>query len=88
MERAAECLRSRIAKRHNFLLKEAFSYADVNKDGYVSSEDIRNMLAEHGFFATERELVSIMKKFDRDGDSKINYSEFIEEMTPKIINSR
>ena len=88
MERAAECLRSRIAKRPNFLLKEAFSYADVNKDGYVSSEDIRNMLAEHGFFATERELVSIMKKFDRDGDSKISYGEFIEEMTPKIINSR
>jgi Ca2+-binding EF-hand superfamily protein len=32
----------------------------------LNSEDIRNMLAEHGFFATERELTSIMKKFDKD----------------------
>lgn len=65
-------------------MKGAFSYTDKNADGVVSSEDIRNMLADHGFFATERELVSIMKRFDRDGDQVISFSEFIEEMTPKL----
>ncbi len=44
------------------------------------------MLADHGFFATERELNSIMKKFDKDGDGKIGFAEFLEEMSPKAAN--
>ena len=42
------------------------------------------MLAEHGFFATEKEMQFIMYKFDKDRDSKIIFSEFVDEMTPKI----
>jgi len=42
------------------------------------------MLADHGFFATERELNSIMSKFDKDRDSKIAFSEFVEELSPKL----
>jgi hypothetical protein len=34
----------------------------------LNSEDIRSMLADHGFFATDRELNSIMRKYDRDMD--------------------
>ncbi len=41
------------------------------------------MLADHGFFATERELNSIMKKFDKDLDQRLNFSEFVDELTPK-----
>ena len=50
----------------------------------LSTNDIREMLSEHGFFATERELGSIMNKFDKDRDQKITFSEYIDEMTPKI----
>ena len=46
--------------------------------------DIRDTLADHGFFATERELNSIMHKFDRDQDSKITFSEFVDEISPKL----
>lgn len=42
------------------------------------------MLAEHGFFATEKEMQFIMYKFDKDRDNKIIFSEFVDEMTPKI----
>ena len=42
------------------------------------------MLAENGFFATERELNSIMSKFSIYKDQKITFSEFIDELTPKI----
>jgi Ca2+-binding EF-hand superfamily protein len=42
------------------------------------------MLADHGFFATERELVSIMAKLDKDKDSKITFSEFVDELSPKL----
>jgi Ca2+-binding EF-hand superfamily protein len=82
-ERAGECLRARIAKRPHFTLDNAFSYCDKNRDGAITSNDIRDTLAEHGFFATEKEIGFIMYKFDKDRDQKIGYSEFIQEMTPK-----
>jgi hypothetical protein len=32
----------------------------------LTAMDIRDMLSEHGFFATEKELNFLMNKFDRD----------------------
>lgn len=42
------------------------------------------MLADHGFFATEKEMAFIMYKFDKDKDNKIIFSDFVEEMAPKL----
>ena len=42
------------------------------------------MLSDHCFYATDRELLSIFNKFDKDRDGKINFHEFIEEITPKL----
>jgi Ca2+-binding EF-hand superfamily protein len=83
-ERASECLRSRIAKRPNFNIQQAFDYSDRDLDGSLSALDIREMLSDHGFFATERELNHLMFKFDKDQDQKISYSEFVDEITPKL----
>ncbi|MFS8159539.1 MAG: hypothetical protein ACMG6E_04870, partial [Candidatus Roizmanbacteria bacterium] len=49
-ERGTECLRVRVSRRPNFALKSAFQYCDKNGDNALSSEDIRSMLADHGFF--------------------------------------
>ncbi len=66
-------------------MEQAFSYVDRNRDGVITGSEIRDMLAEHGFFATEKELQFIMVKFDKDRDQKIGYSEFIEEMAPRNL---
>ena len=84
IERASECLRVRISKRPNFTIKRAFSYCDKDCDGYLNHLDLRDMLAENGFFATERELNSVMAKFSKVGEQRITFSEFIDELTPKI----
>lgn len=83
-EKANECLRARIAKRPHFSLEAAFQYIDKNQDGVITGNDIRDMLADHGFFATEKEMAFIMYKFDKDRDNKIVFSEFVEEMSPKL----
>ena len=62
----------------------AFQYVDRNGDGVVTGHDIRDMLADHGFYATEKEMQFIMYKFDKDADNKVIFSEFVEEMTPKL----
>jgi len=83
-ERASECLRVRISKRLNFSLKEAFYMCDLNGNGIIGVEEFRNVLGEHGFYATERELNSLIEKFDKDKDSKVSFAEFVEELTPKL----
>jgi Ca2+-binding EF-hand superfamily protein len=57
---------------------------DRNRDGVVTSAEIRDLLADHGFFATEKEMSFIMNKFDKDKDAKISFSEFVDEMSPKL----
>ena len=85
IEKASECLRVRISRRTNFTVKRAFQYCDKNMDGYLTHQDLRDMLAEHGFFATERELNSILNKFAVQKDAQsITFSEFIDELTPKV----
>ena len=44
------------------------------------------MLAEHGFYATDRELNSIMYKMDSDRDGVISFSEFFNELSPKLTS--
>ena len=83
-ERASECIRARIAKRPHFNLKQAFSYCDKDSDGVVTPKDIRDMLSENGYFATEKELHLIMHKFDKDRDGKICLSEYADELLPKL----
>jgi Ca2+-binding EF-hand superfamily protein len=73
-----------VSKRPNFSLKQAFEYSDKNRDGYIGGDDVRSMMADHGFFATEKELTSIMRKFDKDEDGSISFAEFIDEMTSKL----
>jgi Ca2+-binding EF-hand superfamily protein len=36
------------------------------------------------FFPTDRELEAVFTMFDRDGDGKISYSEFLAFVNPKI----
>lgn len=56
VERAVEVLREKMARRTHFSLRDAFDHLDGDRDGYVHPTDLRDVLAEAGFYATEREL--------------------------------
>jgi Ca2+-binding EF-hand superfamily protein len=83
-ERSCEVLRTSLRARPYFNLKAAFCYLDRNGAGQVSLDDIREFLSNNGFFATERELLGIMTKCDKNGDGRINFNEFIDEFQPKL----
>jgi Ca2+-binding EF-hand superfamily protein len=59
-ERACEVLRVSLRNRPYFNIKHAFSYIDGNIDGFLALEDLREYLANNGFFSTERELIGLM----------------------------
>jgi len=44
---------------------------------------LKKLIESRGFYVNEREVDSLMDKFDKDRDGKISYSEFIDEFVPK-----
>ena len=50
--------------------------------------DLRDILAESGFYVTERELQGLVFRLDRDKDACISFDDFIEELSPKLSNTR
>lgn len=79
-----EALRTRISRRPHFSYRLAFEYIDKDKDGEIAPEELKEMLSEHCFYATDREVQSVLSKFDKNGNGKISFNEFIEEMAPRL----
>jgi hypothetical protein len=40
VERAAESIKQRLVRRHNFSMQQAFSALDFNSDGFVTLSDV------------------------------------------------
>ena len=57
---------------------------DVDNNGALSINEIRDFLANNGFFATERELQGLTQKCDKTGDGKVSFNEFVDEFSPKF----
>ena len=46
------------------------------------------MLGTYGIYTTENDIVNIFKRFDKNMDGKIHYSEFVQEMSPRANKSK
>ncbi|XP_073387339.1 calmodulin-like protein 3 [Physcomitrium patens] len=58
-------------------LTRAFNVFDADKDGRVSTAELRSVLTSLGGAISEEELVDIMKEVDMDNDGFISLHEFI-----------
>jgi hypothetical protein len=65
-ERIMETLRARLHKRPYLSFQEIFEHFTRTRQGLILSADLREVLAENGFYATERELQGLMFRLDRD----------------------
>ena len=50
----------------------------------IDLDDLREFLANTGFYATERELQGILVKCDKNNNGLINFAEFVDEFSPKL----
>jgi Ca2+-binding EF-hand superfamily protein len=83
VETSAESLRKRLTKNYNFDFYTAFKTCDLNDNGLISKNELKDLLNERGIFASEQDVGHLMSKFDKDQDGRITYGEFMEEMIPK-----
>lgn len=83
VEVAADGVRARLVSQPSFDPKAAFAELDLDENGYITLDELRIALQACGKYATERELLGLLSRYDRDKDGKISYADFIQEVTPK-----
>ena len=65
-ERSMEALRMRLKSRPYLHLRDIFETFTRSRAGLILASDLRDALAEHGFYSTERELQGLLYRLDRD----------------------
>ncbi|KAL9273379.1 Calmodulin-like protein [Drosera capensis] len=62
-------------------LKEAFQVFDKDQNGYISSNELRQVMINLGEKLTAEEAEQMIKEADSDGDGLVNYDDFVKMMT-------
>jgi len=70
-------------RRPLFNVYEAFKALDKNEIGSVSIDEFKELLLDHGIYASSKDLLNLVQRFDKNQDGKVTYSEFVQEITPK-----
>ena len=71
--------------RDEYELREAFKCMDLDGNGFISKEELRNMISntmQNGEI-TEAEVNEMMDEADVDGDNNIDFDEFVKILVEK-----
>lgn len=82
-EKTCNNLKKQLAARESFTLHDAFTVLDRDENGYISIDEFRAILNDYDIIPTTSDLISLMKRYDKNRDGKVTFSEFMSEMTPK-----
>lgn len=82
-EKDIEEAKMKLAECADFNLMDAFSMIDDKSLGWTSAPQIYKCLITNGIFVHKDDVYQFTRRFDRDYDSKLLYSDFCEAMTPK-----
>lgn len=75
VESAAETIRRRLNASPYFNVYEAFNSLDLDGDATITKNEFRRLIESRGFYVSDKEAEQITKKFDNNGDGRVNYSE-------------
>ena len=65
-------------------IKEAFSVFDTEHSGSIDARELKAAMRALGFEVKKQEIRKIMQDLDKSVSEKINYSEFLSIMTPRM----
>ena len=66
--------------RYDYSTYGCFRAVDRINEGSINIDNLRNFFRNNNSYPSERELMSIIRRIDTDGDAKINYVEFSDFM--------
>jgi Ca2+-binding EF-hand superfamily protein len=67
---------------------------DLTGKSWVTAPDLRNALEDFGFYPHVNDVLLFIRRYDRDNDGRILYSDFCEAFCPKdtlssgVLNQR
>ncbi|XP_077967354.1 uncharacterized protein LOC120342212 [Styela clava] len=64
-----------------------FRQFDKDGDGYITAEELKDLLLRLGDDISENEITAMIREADRDGDGRVSYNEFICVMTNSEVPS-
>ena len=84
MHLKADLMKRALENAYDFSMQKAFRAIDDWTYNYIDSSNLKRFLRSMGHLATKQELVAILRRFDMDGDAKINMSEFAMGMKSSL----
>jgi Ca2+-binding EF-hand superfamily protein len=76
LQRRLEGLKGDLERNYDYNPYAAFAALDRNRNGSINSFEVGSFLRQNGHYASEMELVAIIRRIDTDGDATVNTSEF------------
>jgi hypothetical protein len=76
--RKLESLKKDLSYRFDYSAYSAFRSIDSYNDGSIDAYNLGSFLKQNGHYASEKELLCIIRRIDTDGDAKLSYEEFSE----------
>ena len=67
-------------------MAEAFAVFDVDKDGFITKSELRQVMNRLGENLTDEQLDAMIREADQDGDGKINEEEFKAMMSFSVCS--
>lgn len=66
-------------------VKEAFDLFDTDKTGRIDYHELKVAMRALGFEVKKAEVLELMREYDKQNTGQIDYSDFLEIMTQKIL---
>lgn len=78
LQRRLDILKGDLEVRYDYSTYAAFRAIDKYNEGAITTYNLGTFLKNNGHYASEKELLAIIRRIDTDGDAKLSYSEFSE----------
>ena len=78
LQRRLDILKRDLEVRYDYTPLSAYRSVDKYNDGRIDTFNLGSFLRSCGHYATEAELLAIVRRIDTDGDARLSYSETAE----------
>ena len=79
-------VRSELTEEQRQEIKEAFDLFDSEGTGKIDAKELKVAMRALGFEPKKEEVRRILQDIDKHGDGTINFDDFMEIMSVKVVN--